>query len=59
MKTMPPSFASIATFRATEQIQMRILFPSMHSPMPAWAMMHSPDEVDDLVAYIQSLEGVE
>ena len=59
MKTMPPSFASIAAFRAAEQIQMRIMFPSMHSSMPAWATMHSPDEVDDLVAYIQALEGVE
>ena len=31
-KTMPPSFASIAAFRAEDQIRFRILFPQMHSP---------------------------
>ena len=55
-KTMPPSFASIAAFRAEDQIHFRILFPQMHSPMPAWSSMLSTDEVDDLTAYIVSLE---
>ncbi len=55
-KTMPPSFASIAAFRADDQIYLRILFPQMHSPMPAWSMMFSSEEVDDLTAYIVSLD---
>ncbi|MGJ8586002.1 MAG: c-type cytochrome [Marinosulfonomonas sp.] len=55
-KTMPPSFASIAAFRAEDQIYVRIMFPQMHSPMPAWSMMLSSDEVDDLTAYITSLD---
>lgn len=56
-KTMPPSFASIAAFRADDQIYMRILFPQMHSPMPAWSLMFSTDEVADLTAYIVSLDS--
>jgi mono/diheme cytochrome c family protein len=55
-KTMPPSFASIAAFRAEDQIFFRIMFPQMHSPMPAWAMMLSKDEVNDLTAYITTLD---
>ncbi|MDD9921724.1 MAG: cytochrome c [Boseongicola sp.] len=56
MKTMPPSFASIAVFRDYDQIRMRIMFPAMHSIMPAWSQMFSNTEVDDLAAYIVSLE---
>ncbi len=55
-KTMPPSFASIAAYRAEDQIAFRIMFPQMHSPMPAWSMMLSNDEVDDLTAYIVALD---
>ena len=55
-KTMPPSLASIAAFRAEDQIFMRIMFPQMHSPMPARSMMLSKQEVEDLTAYIMSLD---
>lgn len=56
-KLFPPSFTAIAGYRAEEQIISRILYPTLHSPMPAWSNWISRDEVDDLVAYIQSLEG--
>lgn len=55
-QTYPPSFASIAWFRADEHIHARILFPVLHSPMPAWANWLTGDEVKSLVAYIRSLE---
>ena len=53
----PPSFTAIAGYRPADQILSRIMFPALHSPMPAWSNWISRDEVDDLVAYIQSLEG--
>lgn len=56
-KMHPPSFTAIAGYRPTDQILSRILYPALHSPMPAWSNWISRDEVDDLVAYIQSLEG--
>lgn len=55
-KTMPPSFASIAAYRAEDQIHFRILFPQMHSLMPAWSMMLASEMVDDLTAFIVSLD---
>ena len=56
-KTWPPSFASIAWFRAEDQIRARILFPALHSPMPAWSDWLEPGDVEDLVVYIRGLEG--
>ena len=56
-KLHPPSFASIAGYRPEEQIEARILFPALHSPMPAWINWINREEIDDLVAYIQSLEA--
>lgn len=55
-KLYPPSFASIAGFRPEEQIRSRILFPQLHTPMPAWADWLTPEQIDDLVAYILMLE---
>lgn len=56
-KLFPPSFASIAGFRAPEQIYARIVFPVMHSGMPEAAFyLLEPGEITDLVAYIVSLE---
>lgn len=55
-KMHPPSFAAIAAYRPTEQILARILYPALHSPMPAWSNWIDRAGVDDLVAYIQSLE---
>lgn len=56
-KQHPPSFASIADYRPEDQILARILFPALHSPMPAWSEWLDRGQVDDLVAYIVSLEG--
>lgn len=56
-KQHPPSFASIAGYRAEDQIVARIMFPDLHSSMPAWSQWLSRDDVDDLVAFILSLEG--
>ena len=55
-KTYPPSFASIAVFRDQDQIRARTVFPQMHSPMPQMIYMLSSDDIDDMVAYIVSLD---
>ncbi len=56
-KTYPPSFASIAVFRDQDQIHSRIVFPQLHSQMPQMIYLLSSDAIDDLVAYIVSLDG--
>jgi mono/diheme cytochrome c family protein len=56
-KQHPPSFAAIAGYRPEEQITARILFPSLHSEMPAWSDWLNRAEVEDLTAHILSLEG--
>lgn len=55
-KTYPPSFASIAVFRDSDQIRSRILFPQLHTPMPQMGFLLDPENIDDLTAYIVSLE---
>lgn len=56
-KQFPPSFASIAGFRSTEQIYARIVFPAMHSGMPELAFyLLGKDEIEAIMAYIASLE---
>lgn len=55
-KQYPPSFASIAVYRSSEQIQSRIMIPPLHTSMPQLGFFLTPDNVDDLVAYIVSLE---
>ena len=56
-KMHPPSFAAIAAFRAEDYIVSRIMFPNLHSSMPSWVNWIIREEIDDLVAYIVSLEG--
>ncbi len=56
-KKFPPSFASIAVYRSSEQIRARIIVPPLHSNMPNVAAILTPDNVDHLVKYIVSLEG--
>jgi len=56
-KQYPPSFASIAVFRSPEQIRGKIIFPPLHSSMPQLGTYFTPDNVNDLVAYITSLEN--
>ena len=55
-KEYPPSFASIAVYRSREQIKGRMLYPPRHASMPQLAFIMKPAEIDDLVAYIVSLE---
>ena len=55
-KQHPPSFASIAVYRSADQIYGRIMFPSFHSNMPKIGYMLTPNNVDDIIAYIISLE---
>jgi mono/diheme cytochrome c family protein len=55
-KLQPPSLASIAGYRRLEYIRGRIVSPDLHTNMPdvSWALQS--DDVDDLLAYILSLE---
>ena len=58
-KEFPPSFAAIAVYYSSDQIFEHIFFPPLHSTMfqegnPLYTL--SRDQVNDLVAYITSLE---
>ena len=55
-KLMPPSFQSIAIYRTAEDIWSRIIAPSPHRGMPDTMWTITPDDVQDLVAYITSLD---
>ena len=55
-KQFPPSFASIAVYRSVDQIRSRILYPPLHSSMPQLSFIFLPNNVDDIIAYITSLE---
>ncbi len=55
-KLRPPSFQSIAIYRNTDDIWQRIISPNPHSAMPEMQWTLTPDEVQDLVAHITSLD---
>ena len=55
-KEHPPSFASIAGYRPAPQIEARIWEPDVHSAMPSMTYVLSREEMDDLMAFILSLE---
>jgi mono/diheme cytochrome c family protein len=55
-KLKPPSFQSIAIYRTVEDIWSRIISPSPHSSMPDMQWQLSSEQVQDLVAYITSLD---
>lgn len=55
-KQYPPSFASMAIYRSEEQIHSRIVFPPLHTGMPQIGNILTPENVEDIVAYILSLE---
>ena len=55
-KQHPPSFAAIAVYRSEDQIHGRIVFPPLHSGMPQVGHFLTPDSVENLIAYITSLE---
>ena len=55
-KMQPPSFAAIAQFRSKEQIEHRIVEP-LHVSMPRYSEYMIGGNIDDMVAYIVSLEN--
>ena len=55
-KQRPPTFQSIAIYRKEDDIWARILAPSPHSGMPDVSWSLTPDQVQDLLAYIVSLD---
>lgn len=56
-KLYPPSFASIASFRAADDIRWKVIAPPLHTGMPQLGDFLAPPSLDDVVAYIVSLEG--
>ena len=54
MKQEPPAFAAVAEFRTENQILEKILSP--HVAMPRVLLVLNGSEVDDLIAYIVSLD---
>jgi len=55
-KQYAPSFKAISIYRSDEQIRARVLFPPVHAAMPQMGLMLEPDTIDNLVAYITSLD---
>jgi mono/diheme cytochrome c family protein len=55
-KMHPPSFQAIAIYRDRPDIWGRIVAPSPHISMPDMQWVLTPDEVQDLLAYITSLD---
>jgi mono/diheme cytochrome c family protein len=55
-KQRPPTFQSIAIYRTELDIWSHIIAPSPHSGMPDAAWQMTPDEVQDVLAYIISLD---
>ena len=55
-KKMPPSFQSIAIYRTRPDIWARILAPSPHAGMPDMTWTLKAEDVQDLLAYITSLD---
>ena len=56
-KKMPPSFQAIAIYRTEPDIWARIIAPSPHAAMPEMTWALTPQEVQDVLAYIRSLDG--
>ncbi len=54
-KQDPPSFAAIAIYRSPDQIRARIVQP-IHADMPRYSEYMIGGNIDDMVAYIASLE---
>ena len=54
-KLDPPGFAAIAKFRSEQQIRSRIENP-IHQDMPRYSEYMIGGNIDDMVAYIISLE---
>ena len=55
-KMEPPSFAAIAKYRSKYQIRQCIIMP-IHESMPRFTDYMIGGNIDDMVAYIASLEN--
>jgi mono/diheme cytochrome c family protein len=55
-KKMPPSFQAIAIYRTKPDIWSRIIAPSPHAAMPDMTWTLTAEEVQDVLAYIVSLD---
>ncbi len=55
-KQYPPSFASIAVYRSRKQIYGKMVFAPLHGNMPPLLHRLTPANIENLVAYIVSLE---
>ena len=55
-KKMPPSFQSIAIYRTKPDIWSRIIAPSPHAAMPDMTWTLTAEQVQDVLAYILSLD---
>lgn len=55
-KQNPPSFTAVAVYLSADDITGRIWFPALHSRMPPMSMILNPEQVENLTAYIVSLE---
>ncbi|WP_343080847.1 cytochrome c [Ostreiculturibacter nitratireducens] len=55
-KLYPPSFAAIGTYMGTDMIRMRIMIPNVHTIMPRFYEIMTAANLNDLTAYIVSLE---
>lgn len=55
-KKRPPSFQSIAIYRTADDVWARVVAPSPHSGMPDTQWMLTREQVEDVAAYITSLD---
>jgi mono/diheme cytochrome c family protein len=56
MKLFPPSFAAIAAYMHPDIIPIRIMYPDHAAIMPQFHTYMNATNLNDLVAYIRSLE---
>lgn len=56
MKLFPPSFAAIAAYMHPDIIPIRIMYPDHTAIMPQFHTYMNATNLNDLVAYIRSLE---
>ncbi|MDH3263911.1 MAG: cytochrome c [Paracoccaceae bacterium] len=56
MKLYPPSFAAIAAYMHPDIIPVQIMYPDHASIMPQYNTLLNAANVNDVVAYIRSLD---
>ena len=55
-KLFPPSFAAIAAYMHPDMVPIKIMYPDHAAIMPQFNTYMNATNLDDLVAYIHSLE---